>query len=58
MCSEIYGNEVIERCIDTAPSNYKLMVGEDNSSSAGASESSQGALLAVESIKTVYILYI
>lgn len=55
MCREIYGDEIIEqRCVDAAPCNDKLTVGEDNSSSAGASGGSQGALLVVWCIKTVY----
>lgn len=55
MCREIYGDEITEqRCVDAAPSNDKLTVGEDNSSSAGASGGSQGALLVVWCIKTVY----
>lgn len=52
MCSGIYGDEIIEqRCVGAAPSDDKLTVGEDNSSSAGGS---QGALLVVCGTKTVH----
>lgn len=55
MCSEIYGDEIIEqRCVGAAPSNDKLTVDDDNSSSAGASGGSQGALLVVCGTKTVH----